>query len=224
MCRISEPQQRNVVFLFRVGPEQRKVLQPPPGALYGETPAYLQEFACCSERSRRRRGRQSNFYVFKLVPFSYTVFPSSGNVIATGIRSDELIPRAIRTFSDATGISRRKVGLGGRIVNSTHVGEIECGELPRISACRVLARFKAEASDAEMECVASISFRSQFFPGARIRWSCGGTTNLFNNGKYVQVGVRNRVHARRLHAQLCAIMASYWTTSGVATSCAWSAG
>ena len=111
------------------------------------------------------------------------------------------------------------------MVNSTYDGCITCN-WKEGSACRALARFKKEQIKNSEQRKISVSFRSQFFPGARIRWKgekCEGTVNLFNNGKYVIVGVKKEERAQILYHQLCAIMKTYWTTLNEPTSCVWTA-
>ena len=169
---------------------------------------------------------------------TFTVFPMSGSVIVTGLREVSAIPTAVTWFvrhvagvrvpdtaAAAAHLFRR---LGGRVVNSTHAGAVTCVS-ERISTCRTVARFK-EASDAAAlaggyKGRVRVSFRSQFFPGVLIRWSdAPGTLTLFNNGNYILVGVKKRSEVRELYDRLCALTATYWTTSAPRTSCAWTAG
>ncbi len=172
---------------------------------------------------RWRGGRNGNFYTFRLADgdsTSFTVFPESCNVIATGISHPDKMWPTLVLFGEEVGL--RKGWLErARITNSTYTGGIECSE-KHVSACRALARYQKDEG-AEYKKDTSISFRSQFFPGARIRCQDIGTVNLFNNGKYVLIGVSNDSQARRLFVRLCAIMQRYWTTQGQETSCAWSA-
>ncbi len=197
-------------------------------------------------RPRRRRtqrpvGRR-NFECVKIGGFSYTIFPASGCVVVTGISSLDRVEAALSVFRAS---ARLEEAAGERllphsIVNSTYSGTVHCGgrrEGRSVSVCEAVAsvfglergghdawRRPAEYDPGQRWYV---SFRSQFFPGLCLRrreTSGGGTVNLFNNGRYVLVGVRSQKQAEDLTEELCALMKRCWTTLGGVTSCAWPAG
>lgn len=180
---------------------------------------------------RGRGGTSGNFFTFRLEggKLSFTVFPASGNGIVTGIARPRNRWRALVAFGAELGLLKGWLEWA-KIVNSTYAGGVEWRNVPgqeeeeaadkggqrrRVSACRALVEFhKANVSgpaSEEYKKDVSVSFRSQFFPGARIRWRGIGTVNLFNNGNYVIVGVKNATEARRLYARVCAIIKDYST-------------
>jgi hypothetical protein len=126
-----------------------------------------------------------------------------------------------------------------RVTNSTYAGQVICGDLARdqTSMSLVLSRYVAmeradqkgnvqrQQQQQQQQLDQQISFRSQVFPGVRVKIpNVRGTINVFNNGKYVLVGVRSRQEAEALREALCAIMRQSWTTFGGETPCAWTAG
>ena len=166
--------------------------------------------------------RRKNFYVFGHRSLSFTVFPKSGHVIVTGVRDHCMVESVLRRLAHALHLPAEEVRLGAKVVNSTFDGHI-CCEWEGGSACQALARFKRSPEGELHKRDVQVSFRSQFFPGARVRYKDLGTINLFNNGKYILVGVKRGELAQVLHRELCAIMRTYWTTSTQRTSCAWTA-
>ena len=173
----------------------------------------------------RRRSRQRHVV-------SFIVFPCSGSVITTGVRSSADGLSAIALFSSLIdGVA--PATWPRKVVNSTYVGKISCRDgRSAISTHRSLARFKSRQRQqqqrlqrrAEDKSDVSISFRPQFFPGGLIRWNdAPGSVNLFNNGKYVVVGVRKEREARLLCRRLSALIRTHWTTTTSRTSCAWTA-
>lgn len=179
-----------------------------------------------------RKWSRRNFYIVRFPErprCAYTVFPRSGCVNVTGLRSTEEACEALSALGTRLDASDEEVdGWAKKIVNSTFYGSIVCSERS-VTTCRVLSRAAAAANGGggggngggrdEMH----ISLRTQFFPGARVRWAGKGTVNFFNNGKYVIVGARSRAAARELHSKICALMGEYWTTSSGPMSCAWTA-
>ena len=205
----ERPRVRNVVALLRVGETARE------GAVSARPPA--------DARFTR------NFYNFHRVRtpltspapgshrpprFAYTVFPRSGLVIATGIPHLEAVARSARVF-------RREYNSAGettvtedeeeeeeeeaedgffsarpRVVNTTFSGRVR-------SAGNVLLRLHQLRARGRLPEDVQVSFRSQCFPGARLRWrSPRGTVNLFRNGRYVMIGVVSPEAARLLHGRL----------------------
>ncbi len=236
MCLVSKPVQKNVVIQFRVrgGPWRRSLSAGKGEATRHLPPPQLSPLLKAPSRSsRRRRGRGAgdrggggrgtrNFYVFETSGFSFIVFPVSGSVIGTGLSDRGQIREALAAFAEATGMPENEVGVDGRVINSTYSGRVECA-CPNMSACQALSEFKKSATDAPVHKNVTVSFRSQFFPGVRLRWSDLGTVCLFNNGKYILVGVKREEDACSLRDRLAAIMSKYWTTSKRETSCAWAA-
>lgn len=216
MCRVSEPELANIVIFFRVKENCRRKLR-----------------RLCSSRWVYKSGK--NFDCVRLGEggrsVTYTIFPESCCVVATGIRREKRIKSALRRFRVAAALdrSRGEILLPHTVTNSTYSGIVECSgkkEGREVSVCQAVSElyFGEEGGwEAEDDERWSIGFRSQFFPGLRLRWRGGGTVNLFNNGKYVLVGVRSREQANRLAAELCALMRRCWTTLGGVTWCAWTA-
>lgn len=201
MCVVTEPQEKNVVIRFVVAEGDRHSLK--------------------KKRSdklpmRKVNNVNSNFFIVKSGKKSYTIFPQSGNVIGTGISNSGEISPTVKKFSSLFNISEAEIG-EPRIINSTYSGHILCAD-SQFSACGKLFSYQQKDSPNSQ---VSISFRSQFFPGARIRVRERGTVNLFNNGKYIFVGVKKEEDAKHLHKTLCAIMAEFSTTSKPETQCAW---
>ncbi len=223
MCHLPPPAVQNVVVNFRLRPSERdRLLDSAEG------------------RELRRSGR--NFYVTKVRQhtlvddwrrgrererglLSFTVFPKSGSVIATGVRRPSEVPAALAAFAARLlpgGADDGPSSWRRRVVNSTYVGRITCSN--RISTHRALARYKRPGATAK-ESDVSVSFRSHFFPGGLIKWKgLRGSVNLFNNGRYVIVGAARQSDVRHLHRRLCALMRDSSTTLGPGTSCAWTAG
>jgi hypothetical protein len=265
MCFISEPSLQNLVVCFRAK-WKGTVLVPPSatGGTEGEEEEDEEEKTPSSpaagrRRRRRRRRREkegqrrqrgSNFYVVRKPAgteggsVAFTIFPSSGSVIATGFRAVDLVPPAVTWFarevcgipiptpaSDFTSAALFRKW-EGEVVNSTHTGVVVCTQ-QRVSTCKIVTRFKREEEEAARAARAArredkrkvtVSFRSQFFPGVLVKWSdCGGIVNLFNNGNYILVGARKKSEVRTLHERLCALIKTYWTTTTRPTSCAWTA-
>ena len=160
---------------------------------------------------------------------SFTVFPTTGSVIASGLKGREEIPLVLAEFAlevsglrgegEATAAARR---WRRRVVNSTYAGAVHC-RCRGVSTCRVVSR--ARDSSESIKPAVRISLRSQFFPGSLLRWSDHpGTVNVFNNGKYVIVGAASRRQVAEVHRRLCALISAWWTTFTPPMSCAWSAG
>jgi TATA-box binding protein (TBP) (component of TFIID and TFIIIB) len=229
MCRISEPELQNLVMHLRVpaagvgGLSSSKSAAAAAGGRRGGSNFYVvrrERRDGGGGEKRRSPGRRSPRGT------TFTVFPSSGSVIATGLRHLGEAAPAVRWLAgelecdggeDAGGDDESLLRRWeGRVVNSTHVGRVECRG-PAVSACRVAAA-GADKSGAK------ISLRSQFFPGVLIKWSgCEGAVNLFNNGKFIIVGARGDGQVREIHRRLCALMRECWTTFTPPTSCAWTA-
>lgn len=175
-----------------------------------------------NSRSCYNNNNSRNFSLFRCTQsgMSFTVFPESGNIITTGVRNHSSIIYSMERLLETLELSNEPFELHGKVVNSTYVGRVSCGCGGRhFSACRLI-RLYQESGDARVDGV-SISFRSQFFPGARLRWTDGkGTVNLFNNGKYIAVGIDRGERANELHEKLCALIQKYWTISNGATQCA----
>lgn len=250
MCRLSRPELQNLVVHFTVaGADDRRRLsaagsgeglKKPPDRLAGLIRHRNRGGRGRGRRSRRRdeeeeEGRRTprrgvNFYVVSVLGRSCTVFPASGNVVVTGLRSEWDVKPLLVEFARVAGLRPRSV-LGetgftpagrGRI-NSTYSGRVEAcadGAGAPVSVCRLLARFSRDNDDDKE---VSVSFRSQFFPSVRVRWTDRGTANVFNNGKYVLVGVKTDSDAEWIHRRLSAIIGTYWTTINGATRCAWNA-
>ena len=180
-------------------------------------------------RRRRRREGKKNFFILRRNSISYTVFPHSGNVIATGLRDRSVVQSTLDEFRRMLGGDSSSSSSSSfwprTVVNSTYLGQIGCNSnssgssrRKNVSICKVLAWCKTKE---EHKSDLSINFRSQFFPGARVKWNrLSGTANVFNNGKYVLVGVREDWQAEKLRNGLCALMTRYWTTTRPEKSCA----
>ena len=50
------------------------------------------------KKFKEGRKKKKNFYIFGVDSLSFTIFPLSGHVIATGIRKNEDIPKVLRLF------------------------------------------------------------------------------------------------------------------------------
>lgn len=208
MCRVSVPAVQNVVASFRVSPTDRDALS--ASSSTPSPPLRLRPFL--REKRGRGKGRGSNFYVVAVGGHSYTVFPAGGHVICTGIRSVGAVEKAAEKFARAAGLSAATGPT--EVINATYAGSVSC-DGGGGSACHALFLFNDDPL-ADKSGV-SISFRSQFFPGARVRWTGLGTANLFNNGKYVLVGVKGQDTAEALTARLCSIMRTHWRGSPTAS-------
>lgn len=240
MCRVDHPELKNLVLHFRVPLREREKLvglgEERSGYDGSRRNFYVLKFdrestvrgwidpASPSPLSSRRRSRRPPRHVL-----SFIVFPCSGSVIATGIRSSVDTLSAIALFSSLIDVDAAAPAAWPRkVVNSTYVGKVFCRDgRSAISTHRSLARFKRDQSRCRRrkdKSDVSISFRPQFFPGGLIRWSdAPGSVNLFNNGKYVVVGVRKEGEARLLCRRLSALIRTNWTTTTSRTSCAWTA-
>lgn len=238
MCRVTRPELRNLVVHFRINaPEDKERLTE-----VGRRKSYAtrrnfyvlklvrhstaKSWSGSGEgggriEEKRRRGRpRRRQEVSQLHTLSFTVFPTSGSVIATGVRSSIDIISALGLFRQLVGVRTSPSTWSRQVVNSTYVGSIVCST--PIFAHRSLAKFKARQR--ERRETVNISFRPQFFPGGLVRWSdTSGSVNLFNNGNYVVVGVKKEEEALLLGRRLCALIKTHWTTTTSRTSCAWTA-
>ena len=166
--------------------------------------------------------KRRNFYVLGGRRPTFIVFPKSGHVIATGIREPDDVKEAVDIFAYLFHIPRRHVARELKRVNATYSGGVVCVE--RVCMSETLACYQSGGSQEGYKSGLSVTFRSQFFPSVQVKWvGCKGTLNLFNNGKYVLVGVRDREEADKLYRGLCALMEERCTTIAAETSCAWSA-
>ena len=208
----AEPKVANVVLHFRV--EFSACRKHLAGENAATPPAKLlhlqQQQNHRRRRSHRRRSRHrknGNFYVLSCLNaeerWSFTIFPGSGHVIATGISDVDDIDRCVLEFCERVGCRSEDL-LRVRVVNTTFVGSVRTVGLGEpFSACKLLSLNCNVTNGGE----AHVSFRSQFFPGVRVKWPCmAGTANVFNNGKYVLVGVTDKSQALQIHNQLCALM------------------
>jgi len=193
-------------------------------------------------------GEGRNFFVFAADSvdrssgdrFIFTVFPKSGSVVATGLRkmltkgdfrhrkdpSELKVPPVFATFAKMTGISVRDI-TDKRVTNSTWSGTLlppKEKEVKLGSVMEVLSDYShwVNTEDKDNSHLVSISFRSQFFPGARLQhMSMKGTINLFNNGSFVIVGVNKSWQARKLLMWLSAIMNEHWKNPLGGRRCVW---
>ena len=176
-------------------------------------------------RTRTRRARKkveqashANFYTFRAhddqagqpagASRSFIVFPKAGAVTVTGIRTPANIERAMEFFCELTGCKRQTLS-PPVVTNSTYSGRIRrsgvgagegvCRLLRKASECKLVGQEEFGPWNK-----LTVSFRSSFFPGARIKWwDSSGVANVFNNGKYTLVGVRDAEHASLLQRKLC---------------------
>ena len=222
MCIVTTPCVQNIVVHFRVPP---------------------QDISCLVEQALTSKCKKSrkNFYIFRLPNknnsqsfskkggkrrgTSYTVFPGKGSVIVTGISSSNDILPALESFSQSFSGGKAFTSSfrdwDKKIVNSTHVGHLECVD-SSISIHRTLSEFKKEQNSVRGVDDVSISFRSEFFPGILLRWTkTPGSVNLFHNGYYVLVGTKSEDQAQALYNRLCVLMRTCWTTMTRPTLCAW---
>ncbi len=224
-CKVTRPEVKNIVVHFKISTRKRKYLW----RLRNFVKELKDPTSSTALALIHKRVNNGNFVCFKLSGVSFTIFPHSGNVIGTGIKRKPHILKAVKMFLDTVGLR------GGverhleilRITNSTYSGSIECvcldsGQITIWQALSHLPDFNAETNDGYLN-EWDVSFRSQFFPGIRIRHIHGGTVNLFNNGKFVLVGVKGERHARRLTKKLCVFMRKCWMTLREEMLCAWNA-
>ena len=183
-----------------------------------------------------------NFYTVKSKEYrnvSFIIFPYSGNVIVTGIRDEKGIHDVLLNAAELFGYRTltEMCRSTPTVINSTWCGEVVCyfysipaGKtrlgwnnklLPKKYVMSVISRYShANMNNADLVC----NPRSSFFPGVKLRHQkLRGTINLFNSGKYVLVGVRNKREASKLHAWLSAIMKKFWTTNIREIPCAFPA-
>ena len=175
-------------------------------------------------------GEGRNFFVLAAdgaeERFVYTVFPASGCVVATGLRhfprflpspcAEKLcpLPDVLKTFCNLTGLLPENIW-DVRVTNSTWSGNLRPADGDKEtlgSVMEMLHRYSRLMSrGGKEEQNVSIDFRSQFFPGARLqRAELTGVINLFNNGSFVLVGVRNETQAEKLLDWLAAITNMFW--------------
>ena len=228
-CKVSDPRISNLVIFFRVSDAT------------GLEKLKLAELLVRLRRSGGPEDRKKkNFECVRVGGYSYTVFPASGCVVATGICSHDLVESALAVFRTSARLDEGsgETLLPHEVVNSTYSGTLHCSgrrEGRPVSVCEAVASvFGGGGGECERRRLTEydpsqrwyVSFRAQFFPGIclRRRETCGGgTVNLFNNGRYVLVGVRSQRQAEELSEDLCALTKRCWTTLGGVTSCAWPA-
>ena len=246
-CKVSDPRISNLVVFFRVSDNRTGLEKLKLAELLARVRRSSSSSSPSSSSCWLSRGKRRNFECIRLGGFSYTVFPASGCVVATGISAHHLVESALNVFRESSGLAEEEL-LPHQVVNSTYSGRVECDgerEGRRVSVGQAVDSVFGLGGGGGYEggVVGSsgfgavgeydpdrrwyVSFRTQFFPGIclRRRETCGGgTVNLFNNGRYVLVGVRSQRQAEELAGELCALMKRCWTTLGGVTSCAWPAG
>ena len=215
-CKISPPEVKNLVIHFKVK---------------GNCSLQRLKKTMQERQTECSTSQKKNFCCFKQDGFSYTVFPASGNIICTGIKNWRTLVPALRSFVSSMKLQSIHSSLGCvRVANSTFSGRIECLDLHKpvggISVCQAITQFMKLYQDQEKEYLKewNISFRSQFFPGIRVRHTSLGTVNLFNNGKYILIGVKSQDDAVKLIQALCVFIMKCWTTLDEEMSCVWTAG
>ena len=217
MCGVTRPVLQNVVVHFKVkGGEISKAVCK---SIVEPSTRQKKRQKKKSEGRRKERGEGRNFFILDDRVATYTVFPNSGDIAATGLNDKEGVKSATSRFEELCGLEVEEKSV--RITNSTYSGKIVCRDLDqgRASVVQVLTLFADSLPERSPVCV---NFRSQFFPGAKLKHDeLNGTVNIFNNGSYVIIGVRSRGEAERLQEWLGAIMAEFWTTMAQATACAW---
>ncbi len=207
-CLVSTPRLQNTVVVFRASP-------------------------AAVESAVRGLEASGNFYLVRREGgLSFTVFPSSGRVTATGIGGEADVEACLDKFCPAS--QRVGGGCGWRVVNRTYSGSVLCASGRPTGVCQALELYRRRLLQQEADnplpellrggrSLAEINFRSQFFPSARLRWKGEGTLNLFNNGRFVIVGATEPLRAELLALRLDAIMRLYWRTLRPGTRCAWAA-
>ncbi len=163
------------------------------------------------ERGHRRRLQRR---------FAYTVFPGTGLVIATGIPELEATAESARVFREYYSSSSSATSPSAffstspKIVNTTFSGPV-IAAVPNVllallpQNCR---RSTLGGRGGKLQ----VSFRTQCFPGARLRWNGQpGTVNLFHNGRYVLVGVVCPMEASRLHQELTTLVSTLGTSATI---------
>ena len=183
------------------------------------------------DRDQRRRGKRARSSRGSSSELVYTVFPRAGSVVVTGCRElydddhlhhgDDERPLPLRLFAEKLDLDPALL-YGVRVVNSTWSGRIpEADRLGPIM--RILRRCWDVVELADP--LVTISFRTQFFPSARVQFGLmRGVINVFNNGNLVIVGVKGRRDMTRLLARFAALIDEYSTSPDGAPRCAWSAG
>jgi TATA-box binding protein (TBP) (component of TFIID and TFIIIB) len=224
MCRLTQPELQNLVVFFKLpsSVEKKKLLNISPAINFAENPRNFYVFRLdlhTGELKERKKHKGQQKGVKK--GLSFTVFPKSGSVIATGLNSHLQIEPALKHFAHFINTSG-SANWKKTIVNSTYAGKTICCDGEIISMYRIFFSAKKELDDVK---TLSLSFRSHFFPGILIKWNeIKGSVNVFDNGCYVIVGTDGSQHqVNSIYAQLCALIRTYWTTSTPAISCAWTA-
>ena len=149
---------------------------------------------------KKTNAKRYNFYMIKdeiETKYSFIIFPRSKNIIISGIENYNKINHVLSLFAKNIGISTIS-NVKYKVVNSTYTGIITYEK--HTSTFKLLKNRKKENENF------TINFRSQFFPACKIKWNKLGTINIFNNGKYVIVGVKSEEQAQELREKLCALM------------------
>jgi TATA-box binding protein (TBP) (component of TFIID and TFIIIB) len=234
MCFATEPVLKNIVVLFKLTAKDKE-------ANVDAVRHTLRLMRAWYAKKPKAGARPNNFFCVQWCTFNYTVFPSTGSVVATGIKREGDVAEATsalcRLFERVAASSSDGpvplVTSAPRVTNSTRTGSVQtCPQAKnQVSTCQRLhewreaikaKRERGETISAEEN--ANLQFRPHFFPGVRITWpDAVGTLTLFNNGKFVIVGTTNSEQADTVHRRLCAIISKFWTTSSGETACAWSA-
>ena len=216
-AREEPPRCRNVVALLRVSsgtPREALRLRPPASARFTRNFYnfhHSRTGGSDEERAHRRR----------LQPrFAYTVFPGTGLVIATGIPEPEATAESARVFreyyssSSSTTSPSAFFSTSPKIVNATFSGRVIATVPNVLLALQPQNRRHSTLGGRGGEL--QVSFRTQCFPGARLRWNGQpGTVNLFHNGRYVLVGVVCPMEASRLHQELTTLVSTLGTSATI---------
>jgi TATA-box binding protein (TBP) (component of TFIID and TFIIIB) len=189
-----------------------------------------------------------NFVVFHLTMDnatpSFTLFPRSGDVIVTGMKSVSMLSECARRFCALTDTSLVDVSTELKalmtprddtweyrkrntsvvqpwVTNMTFSGVIGCRSVRRVKRQTAVMEAIAKFSESHKHPNFSISMRSTFFPGAYLKHAkMRGVINVFRNGSYVIVGVRSQEEANELRDWLDVIMKEYWMTLKRGSPCA----
>ena len=161
-----EPVIRNIKLSFKVKKNQLQSLKKTLERLLVRSPTLFIQ--------------KQNFVLCKL-SVSFSIFITSGHINATGIKRFEDINRCFQLFHSMFKVSRKNT-FKFQVDNITASGN--WGEKIKLDKLKQIINSEKNAD-------VLVSFDSNRFPGAFIKFKNMGTLSIFKSGKYNIVGAKN---------------------------------
>lgn len=164
-------------------------------------------------RSREDTVCYNNYFVVKN-RFSFIIFPKSGFVNITGIKSFSHLPEVIPHFCKLfPHVGEKNIASEIVIDNISAAGNFG-QRVDLVCLQHTVNRSKERGGAREKTCF-TVHFDRNFFPGAFCRTRGFGTLTVFPSGKYVVVGAKCLEHVDKVVQQMLVIISTLSTTKGM---------